>query len=37
VSVTGLLVRRPRYHEVLAVVSAVALVTSIALLFARLQ
>lgn len=37
VSVTGLLARRPRYHEVLAVVSAVALVAYIALLFARLQ
>lgn len=37
VSVTGLLVRRPRYHEALAVVSAVAFVAYIALLFARLQ
>ena len=37
VSLAGLATRRPRYHEVLAIVSAVALVSYIALLFARLQ
>jgi len=35
--ISGLLVRRPRYHEVLTVTCAVALVAYVAILFARLR
>jgi hypothetical protein len=35
--ISGLLIRRPRYHELLAVTVAVALVAYVAILFARLR
>jgi hypothetical protein len=36
-SVTGIVVRRPRYHEILAVLAAISVAAYIAILFATLQ